>query len=86
MMPSDDPAACDRATTTGVGVGELAGDRLRGSPYLALRDIACVVHEGAVTLRGCVPTYYLKQLAQETIMPVRGSLMLVNEVLVAKEA
>jgi osmotically-inducible protein OsmY len=72
MMPFDDPTDCDRATSAGAGVVELAEDRLRSSPYLALRVIDCADHEGSVTLRGCVPTYYLKQLAQEIVAGTDG--------------
>ena len=37
------------------------------SPYLALRDVRCTFNEGTVQLEGALPTYYLKQLAQEII-------------------
>lgn len=41
--------------------------RLRKSGYPELRLIACVFHEGVLTLRGRVTTYYLKQMAQTLI-------------------
>jgi hypothetical protein len=72
MMPSEDPTDWIRATSAGAGVGERAEHRLRSSPYLALRVIGCANHEGSVTLRGCVPTYYLKQLAQEIVSGTEG--------------
>lgn len=37
---------------------------LRASPFLPLRKLTCEYHEGVLTLRGKVPTFYLKQLAQ----------------------
>ena len=37
---------------------------LRASPYLPLRNLICEYHEGVLTIRGRVPTFYLKQLAQ----------------------
>jgi osmotically-inducible protein OsmY len=80
MIPFDDPTDCDRATSAGAGVGELAEDRLRSSPYLSLRAIGCVDHEGAVTLWGCVPTYYLKQLAQEVVAGTEGVRAIVNRI------
>jgi osmotically-inducible protein OsmY len=80
MIPFDDPTECDRATSAGAGVGELAEDRLRGSPYLSLRAIGCVDHAGAVTLSGCVPTYYLKQLAQEVVAGTEGVRAIVNRI------
>jgi hypothetical protein len=51
-------------------VVEQAESRLRSSPYLALRTVSCESRNGVLVLRGCLPTYYLKQLAQATV--VRG--------------
>jgi hypothetical protein len=39
-------------------------DEFRESPYPAIRDAACQVANGVATLKGCVPSYYLKQIAQ----------------------
>lgn len=35
-----------------------------------LRSVSCDFHQGVLTLRGRVPSYYLKQLAQEVIRAV----------------
>ena len=40
---------------------------LRASAYLSLRKLSCEYHEGVLTIRGQVPTFYLKQLAQACI-------------------
>jgi osmotically-inducible protein OsmY len=53
-------------------VNDRAERRLRGSSFLALRNICCEYHEGILTLRGCLPTYYLKQVAQEVVAEVEG--------------
>ncbi len=53
---------------------------LRHNPYLANKNVQCDFHEGVLTLRGCLPTYYLRQLAQETLGPVSGILRIVNEI------
>lgn len=45
-----------------------AGVRLRQSPYLEVRFVTCEFHEGVLTLRGRVPTYYLKQIAQSLVL------------------
>jgi len=44
-----------------------AGSLLRASPYLPLRKLTCEYHEGVLTIRGRVPTFYLKQLAQANL-------------------
>ena len=37
------------------------------SPYQELRDITCDFQEGVLTLRGRVPSYFLKQIAQSIV-------------------
>jgi osmotically-inducible protein OsmY len=51
-------------------VVRIAQRRLRRSPYHAIRAITCEFHEGVLTLRGRVPSYYLKQVVQELIRTV----------------
>jgi osmotically-inducible protein OsmY len=55
---------------------------LRQSSHPALRTLAVEEDESTVIISGRVSSYYLKQLAQETVMPVRGARQLVNRVLV----
>jgi len=45
-------------------VESMARDRLRHAPYHELRRVVCEFHEGVLTLRGFVSSYYLKQVAQ----------------------
>jgi osmotically-inducible protein OsmY len=59
---------------------DLAERALRNSPYLALRNIACECRDGMLTLRGCLPTYYLKQVAQAVVARVEGVRHVVNEI------
>ena len=63
-----------------------AAQALKQSSHPALRHLRVEETDESIIISGRVSSYYLKQLAQETIMPVRGSLLLVNQVLVAKEA
>lgn len=37
------------------------------SPYPALRNVRCTVHDGVAQLDGALPSFYLKQLAQEIV-------------------
>jgi len=41
---------------------------LRESGYAALERVGCRVHEGDVVLSGRLSSYYLKQVAQETVL------------------
>jgi osmotically-inducible protein OsmY len=41
---------------------------LKASSYRPLAALACRVDRGVVELAGVVPTFYLKQLAQEAVL------------------
>ena len=49
------------------GIQALAEWGLRRSRYPALRAVSCDYQDGVLVLRGCLPTYYLKQIAQEVV-------------------
>jgi hypothetical protein len=57
---------------------------LRQSPHPAVRRLAVEETEDAVVLTGRVSSYYLKQIAQETVMPVREGKKLLNRVRVER--
>jgi osmotically-inducible protein OsmY len=57
-----------------------AAQRFQASLYPALRSISCEFHEGVLVLRGRVRTYFLKQMAQETVRTVDGVGLIVNVV------
>ncbi len=63
-----------------VDAAELAERALRNSPYLALRNVTCECRDGVLSLRGCLPTYYLKQVAQAVVAPVDGVRQVVNDI------
>jgi hypothetical protein len=58
---------------------------LRQSPIPALRKLSVEESEAAVVIDGKVSSYYLKQLAQETLMPLLGNRELRNRVSVVRE-
>jgi hypothetical protein len=63
------------------GLAVLEAERLlRRSPYLILRNVCCEEQEGRLVLRGRVPCYYLKQIAQTTIVGAAGQHEIVNEI------
>jgi hypothetical protein len=57
---------------------------LRQSPIPALRKLRVEESEKEVVLTGNVTSYYLKQLAQEAVMPVLGKRGLLNQVVVIR--
>jgi osmotically-inducible protein OsmY len=77
--PVTSPAGPDR------GIAETARNRFRKNVYLALRSLACEFADGVLTLGGRVPSYYLKQVAQETVADLPGVQQIVNAIEVRPE-
>jgi hypothetical protein len=57
---------------TPTSMTELAETRLHSNPYLALKRVCCDYLDGVLFLRGWLPTYYLKQVAQEVVARLDG--------------
>jgi len=63
-----------------------AASALRHSPMFALRRLTVNEDARCLTLSGRVNSYYLKQLAQEAVMPLLHNRELVNLVQVDQSA
>lgn len=63
-----------------------ASQALRRSPLPALRKLSLEETDALVVINGRVSSYYLKQLAQEAVMPVLGGRELRNRVAVVRDA
>jgi hypothetical protein len=61
-----------------------AASALRQSPIPALRRLVLEESQEAVVIYGHLPSYYLKQLAQETVMPTLGGRELRNRIVVVR--
>lgn len=55
-------------------------EALLQSPIPALRNLSIEETEAGVVIKGRVPSWYMKQLAQETVKPVLGGRNLFNRV------
>jgi hypothetical protein len=55
-------------------------DALTASPHTHLRQLVVTVSEAEVVITGRVPSYYLKQMAQEAVRPSLGCRRLRNQV------
>ncbi len=62
-----------------------ASQALRRSPLPALRKLQLEETDGVVVIIGRVSSYYLKQLAQEAVMPALDGRELRNRVAVVPE-
>jgi osmotically-inducible protein OsmY len=59
---------------------------LRSNPYLALKNLSCDWLDGVLVLRGCLPSYYLKQIAQGAVASLEGVERIDNQIQVVTPA
>jgi hypothetical protein len=64
----------------------LTESRLRASLYPELRRVRCDFHEGVLTLRGRVSSFYITQLAQALAARIPGVEEVVNRIEVTEAA
>ena len=60
-----------------------AADRLRKSAYTILRGVSCEYDEGRLVLRGRLPSFFHKQLAQVAVAGLADVSQVVNQIEVA---
>ena len=58
----------------------VAAALVRATSQTALRSVRCEILDGSLILRGEVPSYYLKQLAQEAIRSLLNIGQIINHV------
>ena len=61
-------------------IAEAANECLRNSPYPLLKGVLCECDRGVLLLRGRLPSFYQKQLAQHAVASVKGVSQIVNEI------
>lgn len=68
-------------------IQQAAEAALRRSSYLAVREVECRYDDGVLTLRGSVPTFFLKQVAQSTVSHrLRNNAVVNNQLKVAPQS
>jgi len=75
-----------KARPPAIAIDRVVEDLLRRSGYLALRDVSCVALGDVLYLRGRLPSYYLKQVAQEVAASAAGARRLINFIEVSASA
>jgi osmotically-inducible protein OsmY len=60
-------------------LAEIARGRLRNSPHVSLRTLSCDLEGGGLVLRGRLPGFHHKQLAQETVRRLAAVRQIINE-------
>ena len=61
-------------------IAAVAMERLRASPYKAMRRVSCKCEHGVLYLRGRLFSFHEKQVAQEVVAKVSGVKQVVNEI------
>lgn len=74
------------STCTDLAEPVTAAEALTHSPICQLRRLAVRADDDRVVITGVVSSYYLKQMAQETVRALIGGRTLLNNVEVCPEA
>jgi osmotically-inducible protein OsmY len=61
-------------------IADVASARLRASPYVPVRRLTCTFDDGLLVLRGSVPSFFHKQLAQQAVFGIKGVKQVLNEI------
>jgi osmotically-inducible protein OsmY len=61
-------------------IAETAKRRILHQPHLSQQRLWCEFDQERLYLRGQVPTFYFKQLAQEAVVGIEGVRQVVNEI------
>lgn len=85
-MTSSNQAKSQEKEMEGSGNLEICVSReLSNSDYPCFRQLSCLVRGGVLVLKGQVPTYYLKQLAQTVVRPhLQPAMVVDNQIVVRK--
>ena len=59
--------SCSTTQTVQSDVAEQAERLMRRNGHLCQQNVSCDFREGVLVIRGVVPSYYLKQVAQEVV-------------------
>ena len=86
MLPSNPIEPETEGQNSQARMIELTERCLHSNPYLALKNVSCDYHNGVLILRGCLPTYYLKQLAQQVVVGLEGVGHIDNQIEVVMSA
>jgi osmotically-inducible protein OsmY len=65
---------------TDTTVVEEVRSRLQDQPYHAVKQVSCEYRDGTLILRGRLPSYYLKQVAQTAVARVAGVERVLNQI------
>lgn len=65
-------------------IADKVGLAMRNTGYRQLQTLNVRVDGGEVCLQGCLPSYYLKQIAQHAVLAVPGVRAIVDDIVVMR--
>ncbi len=81
-----DSATADPTTNTTCEIAGIANEMMRRSPYASLRQVTCRFQEGVLILSGQVPSFYMKQMAQESVRNLSQVVQIDNRLVVPESS
>lgn len=63
-----------------LSIADVANARLQASSYSSIRRVYSMYDEGMLVLRGRLPTFFHKQLAQAAVANIQGVRQIVNQI------
>ena len=83
MQTATDVESSSTLSTINVDPLAVEAARLLGeSGYTDLRKLRCDCHDGVMSIRGHLPSYFLKQMAQTLVSRIDGVRRVSNQILV----
>jgi len=61
-------------------IAEEAADRLHNDPHVNHSNVSCYCEDRVLWLRGELPSFYAKQVAQEAVKGVEGIVGVMNDI------
>jgi hypothetical protein len=83
---SETPLQSSLPSAPTTNIHGLAQSRLQRSAYSVLRRVHCECDGDTLRLRGCLPSQYLKQVAQAAVAEIQGVRAIINEIEVVRPA
>ena len=77
LIAEEAPATRPRPSSD---LAQAAQECLRRSPYPVADSVSCEHRHGVLLLRGRLPSYYFKQVAQETVRKLPGVVRILNTI------
>jgi osmotically-inducible protein OsmY len=81
-----EPRPITSLPVTPFAIAEMAERKLHSKPYQALKNVSCDWRDGVLVMRGRLPSYYLKQVAQEVVARLDGVDAIDNQIQVVNPA